>query len=41
MYGFVVSSNQTAIEKNVKLARDLKDKFAFLYAVGPFSSVIF
>jgi Domain of unknown function (DUF6532) len=33
MYGFSSSGKPSAIEKNVKLARELKKEFAFYYAV--------
>jgi Domain of unknown function (DUF6532) len=33
MYGFVTSTKPAVLEQNVKLARNLKTKFAFAYAV--------
>jgi hypothetical protein len=40
MYGFISSMNSTVIEQNVKLARELKTKFAFVYAVCISISVV-
>lgn len=33
MYGFINSTDPAIIEQNVKLSRELKTKFAFVYAV--------
>jgi hypothetical protein len=41
MYSFVVSSNRAIIEKNIKLAHDLKEKFGFLYVVHFFFLTVY
>jgi hypothetical protein len=33
MHGFAVNSKPRAIENNIRLVRELKDKFSFVYAV--------
>jgi len=33
MYGFAATSKPRAIDNNIRLASDLKDKFSFVYAV--------
>jgi hypothetical protein len=36
MYGFTSTIKPCAVENNIKLARELKHKFAFIYAVHCF-----
>ena len=36
MYGFIATSKPKAVEGNIKLVRELKEKFSFVYAVCMF-----